>query len=99
MTECAVDNDSLDDEIEKAKINKKSIIIALDANSKLGNSIIPSDPHSQSPNGKLLSEILLKHNLIVANSLPLCKGLITRQRVTINGIEKSVIDFVIFSEI
>ena len=74
------------------------MIICFDANSKLGKSWIPNDPHDQSPNGKILSEILTKHNLTVVNGMALCKGTITRKRVTVDGIEISAIDFVIVSD-
>ena len=59
----------------------------MDANSKLGKQYIPLDPQNQLPNGKILAEIIIKHNLKVANGLPICKGVITRQKETINGIE------------
>ena len=47
----------------------KSIIIEMDTNSKLGREIIPRDPHNQSENGKILSGIINRHGLIVANGL------------------------------
>ena len=65
----------------------------MDANSKLGPNIVPGDMHSQSENGKILADIIKRHNLIVGNGLPKCKGLVTRKRVTKNGIEESIIDF------
>ena len=66
----------------------------MDANSKLGPKLIPNDPHNQSPNGKLLANIIDRHNLSVVNGTDKCTGLITRQR----NDEKSVIDFVIVSK-
>ena len=70
----------------------------MDANSKLGLHYIEGDPHGQSKNGKLLADILDRHALIVLNGLPEKRtGIITRQRTTIDGVEKSVIDFVITS--
>ena len=57
-----------------------------------------NDPHPMSENGKILSGILNRHALCVVNGLEdKTEGLITRERTTINGIEKSVIDFVITS--
>ena len=70
----------------------------MDANSKLGREIIPDDPKDQSPNGKVLEGIIKRNALILVNSLQQkCKGLITRRRTTIDGIEESLIDFVIVS--
>ena len=89
---------TLEEEVVSAKMAGKSIIIQMDANSKLGKEIIPDDPKDQSPNGKVLEGIIKRNALIVVNSLQQkCKGLITRRRTTIDGIEESVIDFVIVS--
>ena len=88
---------ALEAEIVKSELAGKSIIIELDANSKLGKQIIPKDPHEQSPNGKLLANIVERHALVVANSSARCTGAITRRRVTRNRIEESCIDVVIFS--
>ena len=59
---CGVSTFELMEEIVKAELAGKSILIELDANSKLGNDIIPGDPHSQSENGKLLAGIIRRHN-------------------------------------
>ena len=70
----------------------------MDANSKLGKDITPNDSKDQSPNGAVLEGILHRHALIVVNSLnEKVKGLITRRRITVDGIEESIIDFVIIS--
>ena len=45
---------TLEEEINKADMMGKSIIIQTDANSKLGQTFIPKDPHCQSPNVTLL---------------------------------------------
>ena len=87
----------LEIEIEKAELAGKSILIQMDANSKLGSKHIKNDPHEMSPNGALLSKIIERHNLTVGNGSEKCEGLITRRRVTRKSIEESVIDFVIFS--
>ena len=60
---------ALEKEIIKAEMQGKSVIIELDSNSKLGPEVIPQDPHGQSPNGKLLADIISRHTLIVANGL------------------------------
>ena len=89
---------TLEEEIVSAKMANKSIIIQMDANSKLGKDILPNDPNDQSPNGAVLEGILHRHALIVVNSLnEKVKGLITRRRITVDGIEESIIDFVIIS--
>ena len=48
----------LEEEVKKAKLNEKGVLIQMDANSKLGPNIIKGDPHSQTDNGKILSENL-----------------------------------------
>ena len=82
----------------KAELSGKSLIIELDANSKLGPEIVPGDKHKQSENGRILAGIVERHGLLVGNSLEQCKGLITRRRVTKNCVEESTIDFVLLSE-
>ena len=89
----------LEEEIISARLGNKSIVIQMDANSKLGDKIIPNDPKYQSPNGAVLAEIVERNDLIVANGLTQkCKGLITRKRVVAGSEEKSIIDFLILSE-
>jgi hypothetical protein len=88
----------LEEEIVSAKLANKSIIIQLDANSKLGKNVIPKDPKDQSPNGAVLADIIDRNALIVANSLETkCSGVITRSRSIEGRVEESVIDFVIIS--
>ena len=90
---------ALEEEVAKAGLAGKSVMISLDANSKLGENWIPADCHKQLPNGKVLSDILRRHALYVVNSLEgKSRGVITRRRTTIDGEEKSTIDFVILSE-
>ena len=88
---------ALEAEIVKAEITGKSVIIEMDANSKLGPHYIPNNPHEMSPNGKILSDIIERHALVVANGTEQCTGLITRQRSTNKRTEKSCIDLLIFS--
>ena len=89
---------ALEEEIVKAELAGKSILIELDANSKLGYDIIPGDKHCQSENGKLLSGIIARHGLVLGNNMEVCKGLVTRKRITKKSVEESIIDFVILSE-
>ena len=88
---------AIETEIEKAILAGKSILIEMDANAKLGKSIIAGDPHEQSPNGTILANIVERHNLIVGNGRDTCQGTITRQRTTKTRSEKSVIDLIMFS--
>ena len=89
---------ALEEEIAKAEMLGKSVIIELDANSMLGPLIIKGDPHPQSQNGKTLANIISRHTLDVLNGVDnICNGVITRQRITKDGTERSVIDFVIIS--
>jgi hypothetical protein len=88
---------TLEEEVVKAAMAGKSVIIELDANSKLGSEIIPGDPHKMSPNGKLLEDIIERQNLIVVNASEKAKGKITRKRTTTNKVEESIIDVVLVS--
>ena len=90
---------ALEKEINRAEMAGTEIMLAFDANAKLGKAFIEQDPHEISPNGKLLSEIVKRHALIVANGdKEKCSGAITRRRITTKGVEESIIDFVIFSK-
>ena len=88
---------ALDEEINKAELEGKSVFIEIDANSKLGPERIPGDIHSISPNGRVLADIIDRHALFVANGSTKCSGLITRKRTTTRGIEESSIDIVMTS--
>ena len=87
----------LDNMADSARREGKGFYLQGDLNSWLGSDIIPGDPNIQNQNGKLFINFLKRHpRLVVVNSLPICRGLITRQRDLINGKhEKSVIDFVV----
>jgi hypothetical protein len=89
---------ALETEVERAELAGKSVIIEMDANSKLGAQYVANDPHPISPNGTILAEIIERHSLTVANGSDKCRGTITRKRVTKQRTEKSVIDFVLFSQ-
>ena len=90
---------ALEEETAKAAFKGISVIIMGDLNSKLGPTFIKNDPNSMSENGTILAGIMERHELIVVNGLKeKCKGLITRQRHTVNSEEKSIIDFVIVTK-
>ena len=88
---------ALETEIEKAALADRSVIIEMDANAKLGKKYIKGDPHEISPNGQILAQIVERQYLVVGNGASICKGTITRRRVTRNRTEQSVIDVVLFS--
>ena len=89
---------TLEEEIVSALITHKSVIIQMDANSKLGKDLVPKDVHEQTANGAALVGIINRNSLIVVNSLrQKVKGSITRKRIKVDGVEESIINFVIIS--
>ena len=66
--------EALEQEVIKAKSNNKLVLVQMDANSKLGPKIIKGDPHTQSDNGKILAEIIVRNEMCVINSSQKCKG-------------------------
>ena len=90
---------AFEEEVSKANMKEKSLIIEMDFNSKLGKKYVKEDPHEISPkNGKVLSGIIERHALVVANGLnEKASGVITRKRITKTSIEESVIDYVLLS--
>ena len=83
----------LEEEVKSAEESESGIIIQMDSNCWAGPDIIPSDPNNQNSNGKLLKKFLDDNPaLTVVNSLACCDGSITRQRTTIMGTEKSILD-------
>ena len=88
----------LEMEVIDAYENNCMVVIEMDANAKVGMKYIVGDPHETSPNGNLLLEMVRRQNLIIVNSMDMCKGVITRERITQDGIERSVIDYILVSE-
>ena len=66
-----------------SKDNECLTIIELDANAKVGENIIKGDPNPTSNNGKIMLDIIRRHNLLIVNTSDLCTGLIIRERVMI----------------
>ena len=86
----------------KIIINKKhGFILQFDGNLWAGDRLIPGDPRPQNKNGKLFEEFLNRNpHLVIVNSLPICKGLITRSRLQDGKLEESVLDiFVVCSSL
>ena len=82
-------------EVIKAKDDGCFILIEMDANAKVGRDIITGDNHIMSSNGKLLLDVIDRQDLVIANSLDICKGVVTRVREFENRAEKSTIDYII----
>ena len=84
----------LDREVEEASREDKMLVIQMDANCWLGANIIPGDPNlSANYNGKLFHSFLQRNpGITLVNSLPICQGVITRQRKTDLLSEQSAID-------
>ena len=77
----------------------KGFILQGDLNATLGSTIIPGDKNPKNENGRLFEQFLLNNKLTPVNSLPLCKGLITRKRLLTTGkLESSSIDFYVVCE-
>ena len=84
----------LEEEVALAAESDAGFILHMDGNLWAGDDIVPGDPRKQNRNGKRFQHFLENHsNLTVVNSLPLCKGLITRSRDKNGKSENSVLDF------
>ena len=70
----------------------------MDANAKVGCEIIKNDPNKLSGNGVFFLDFVERNNLVIGNATHLCEGTITRSRVTINGHEKSVLDYFVMCQ-
>ena len=82
-----------------AKDDGCGIIIEMDANAKLGSNILQGDPNLMSNNGKILMDIAERQNLTFGNLSNKCKGSITRHRKTVEGEEKSILDYLLFCDL
>ena len=86
-------------EVDDAECDGAGILIEMDGNLWIGTNYVKGDPHEQNTNGRLLEDFLKKNkNLTLVNGLDLCEGTITRERKTVKGVERSVLDFVIVSD-
>ena len=89
----------IEEEILNAKDDNCMIVVQLDANAKIGKQNLKNDPNDESPNGSILLDIMERQNMTIVNTMKLCKGVITRERVTTTKVEKSVLDYVIVCEV
>ena len=62
----------------------------MDANAKLDSTL-----HEMSENGRFLLNLVRRQSLVIFNQLPICKGKVTRHRITKNGEEKAALDYII----
>ena len=64
----------------------------------MGKHIITQDPHEMSDNGRQLRDLIERESLTLLNTSQLCSGAITRNRVTKQGEEKSILDYILTCE-
>ena len=81
------------EEAERAKKDGKGFVLQGDLNCWLGPNILPHDKHEQNQNGKLFDKFVKNNNLVIVNTLPICKGLVTRSRIMLSKVEESTVDF------
>ena len=89
---------TVEEQTERAHLAGCSVIIAEDANAKLGSDVIPGAPNQMSENGKLLHAMIQRQQLSIINNSDKCiGGPVTRCRETKNGLESACIDYVLTS--
>ena len=91
---------TVEEQVERAYLAGCMVLIAEDANAKLGPELLSNDPHPISENGKLLAAMIKRQNLCIINNSDKCQGgPITRRRKLKNRVdpEESCIDFIITS--
>ena len=90
---------ALEKEILAAERETCEVLIQMDANSKVGQQVIPQNPHSNSDdNGRQLLSIIERHNLSLLNADRNCFGSITRYRQTKVSTERAILDYIIISQ-
>ena len=86
----------LEHQVTAAVESQCAVLLQGDVNSWAGPALIPGDVNPQNKNGKLLENFLNKlPNLHLVNGTQQCKGSITRQRITKNRNEQSILDLFI----
>ena len=84
----------LEEDVVRTDASGSGLVKHFDGNLWAGENIVPGDPRKQNRNGKLFEDFLLRNpQLTVVDSLPLCKGLITRRRLREGKLEESILDF------
>ena len=88
----------IEEEITNAKDDNCMIVIQMDANAKIGKKHVKNDPNDDTHNGRILIDVVERQKLVIVNTMELCKGVITRERITATNTERSVIDYIIICE-
>ena len=89
----------LGNEVEDAMESEVGLIIQMDGNLWAGETLVKGDPNKMNNNGKLFLDFLKKYPfLTVINATQLCKGLITRRRITKVKTEEAILDFFVVCE-
>ena len=71
----------------------------MDANAKLGRNMISMDPNNVTDgNGRQMLNLINRQSLILLNTDRSCSGAITRYRVTKNGTEEAILDYILVCE-
>ena len=88
---------AFEEELIRCEEDNCGFIAELDFNAKLGMEVLKGDPNAMSENGKLMWDIVQRHECTVVNTTELCKGTITRSRMKKEIKEESVLDYVIIN--
>ena len=90
---------TIEAQVERSYLAACMVLVAEDANAKLGPTIIPGDPHPMSENGRMMHDMIKRQDLLIINSSPKCTGgPITRCRTVKGRYEASCIDFLLVSQ-
>ena len=91
--------DFIEKEVNDAEALGQGILLQMDGNLHAGEELIKNDPNPQKVNGKMLMQFLQRNtSLTVMNSMNICEGLITRQRVLKSRTERAVLDFFVVND-
>ena len=89
----------LQTQVDNAVEAEAAVLIQMDANAILGDTIINGDPNKMNKNGELFGKFLsANQSLFLLNKSDKCQGVITRRRQKGDKLEESVIDFVVVCE-
>ena len=89
----------IEHQVTAAVESQCAVLLQGDSNCWAGPDLIPGDVNTQNQNGKLLEKFLNKFpNLSLINGTNQCKGSITRQRITKQKKEESILDLFIVCE-
>ena len=90
---------TIEEQIECAYLAGCMVLVAEDANAKLGQDWIKNDPHIMSENGRLLADMIHRQHLLLVNSSDKCEGgpITWRRNVSNKDPEASCIDFIMAS--